>query len=310
MKHAMLFVLFLNSTSIATALSFRVTDEFGGLDYLITPCQYQVIHPLRIEAVLDFDEEPTTDGIAEWTATLRITTFDPYAQFDICDTNSFFLGGVSLDNVNTAPFEIVSCDSVSGIMEVAGGPYHEGNIVLGVGNGSWTALAEGYLVVPPLLPCTSTMEVAITSLTASTIDPGQSGPPYATSPVNAESLYSQFYYVVGPGSICSPADMNCDGTVNAGDIGIVANAGNFGQEPPACDRTDVDESGGPVNAADIGILASGANFGSATGFVCCCFSQTPTACGIPWAQEGGCAALAAGTPRAGRVAVGEHAVAR
>ncbi|MCB9850885.1 MAG: hypothetical protein H6817_09305 [Phycisphaerales bacterium] len=79
---------------------------------------------------------------------------------------------------------------------------------------------------------------------------------------------------------CVASDVNCDGSTNAGDIGIVASAVNFGQDPPACDRADTDGSGGPINAGDIGVIVSGANFGTNTG-PCICDTATPVACGVP-----------------------------
>ncbi|MCB9850620.1 MAG: hypothetical protein H6817_07935 [Phycisphaerales bacterium] len=78
---------------------------------------------------------------------------------------------------------------------------------------------------------------------------------------------------------CAAHDVNCDGSTNAGDIGLVASGANFGQNPPACDRADVDGSGGAINPGDIGVIASGANFGTGTG-PCVCQTNTPAACGV------------------------------
>ncbi|MCB9850170.1 MAG: PKD domain-containing protein [Phycisphaerales bacterium] len=52
-----------------------------------------------------------------------------------------------------------------------------------------------------------------------------------------------------------PADVNCDGWINAGDIGIIASRINFGQSQPSNPRADVDGDGF-VNAFDIGLVAN------------------------------------------------------
>lgn len=101
------------------------------------------------------------------------------------------------------------------------------------------------------------------------------------SPDRQADSYAAEYEVKMPvGVLCAAHDVNCDGSTNAGDIGIVASGANFGQNPPACDRADVDGSGGAVNPGDIGVIASGANFGTGTG-PCVCETDTPAACGAP-----------------------------
>ncbi|MCB9850567.1 MAG: hypothetical protein H6817_07665 [Phycisphaerales bacterium] len=216
---------------------------------------------------------------------MRINDLIDPPRVDICDTNAFFLGSALLDGMYDGTFEVISCDSASGILQISGGPYHEGEIVLGVGNLDWTAIAEGYCVLPRIDPCGTSMDVEIESITASTIDAGQSGPPYATSPFDSGALSLLPLIWEVQGLPCFHGDVNCDGAVNAGDIGIVASGSNFGQASPACDRADVDGSGGPINAGDIGEIANAAIFGSNIGIYCCCQTPTPDACGIPWAPS-------------------------
>jgi hypothetical protein len=78
---------------------------------------------------------------------------------------------------------------------------------------------------------------------------------------------------------CADHDVNCSGTTDVGDIGVVANPLNFQQSPPACDRADVNGSG-TADIGDIGVIANPLNFQSSTG-PCNCTTSTPGVAGCP-----------------------------
>jgi hypothetical protein len=77
---------------------------------------------------------------------------------------------------------------------------------------------------------------------------------------------------------CVAADVNCSGTVDVGDIGVISNPLNFQQSPPACDRADVNNSGG-ADVGDIGVIASPLNFQTGNGDPCNCVTATPGVAG-------------------------------
>jgi hypothetical protein len=63
-----------------------------------------------------------------------------------------------------------------------------------------------------------------------------------------------------------------------GDIGVISNPLNFQQSPPACDRADVNNSGG-ADVGDIGVIASPLNFQTGNGDPCNCVTATPGVAG-------------------------------
>jgi hypothetical protein len=77
---------------------------------------------------------------------------------------------------------------------------------------------------------------------------------------------------------CADADVNCSGTIDVGDIGVISNPLNFQQSPPACDRADVNNSGG-ADVGDIGVIASPLNFQTGNGDPCNCVTATPGVAG-------------------------------
>jgi hypothetical protein len=78
---------------------------------------------------------------------------------------------------------------------------------------------------------------------------------------------------------CAPHDVNCSGTTDVGDIGVIANPLNFQQAPPACDRADINASG-TADVGDIGVIANPLNFQTGTG-PCTCTTATPGVAGCP-----------------------------
>jgi len=72
---------------------------------------------------------------------------------------------------------------------------------------------------------------------------------------------------------CAESDVNCDGTTNSVDLGIIRSIANFnhavsGPESPADPRADVN-SDGFVNSVDVGIVRAQGVFNSATGPCSC-----------------------------------------
>jgi hypothetical protein len=78
---------------------------------------------------------------------------------------------------------------------------------------------------------------------------------------------------------CLVEDVNCDGTVDVGDIGAVGNPLNFQMTPPACDRADVNGDG-TADVGDIGAIGHPFVFQTSTG-PCECETATPGAPGCP-----------------------------
>lgn len=255
---ALLIVLVASHGAFAATLDVRIVGLVSNSDFVETGGQVD----FSVQARLDADGAPTTAGLAEWTLRIQFSSIGNVTIPNVCNTSAFQAVAVDADG-NWQPFlAIVDCDSSAHTVAIAGGSYREGELVPGVGNGpEWVTIAVGVVDTPWFGPCVNLLAMTPVELVATTIDAGQVEPPYQTTPVENSGIAFaglNFIYTNPP---CLSADVNCDGYVNAGDIGVVASGANWGSSDPFCFRSDVNADGA-VNAYDIGVVASSANFGS------------------------------------------------
>jgi hypothetical protein len=262
-----------------------------------------------IQARLDSGAVPTSDGLALIGTNLSVMSSGGAPVVDLCDTLGFVLTapldmqsfdrkdllnpGFSEDGL-TNPRASVNlsgysgtCDGAGGLLQIGGGqntigntlggaPYPIGAVVLGKGNGGWQTIAEGTFDVPQLI--LGSLTLAVDGSFAMTLDPGGSVP-FPVSPATVIDETGTLV-ITGPDPLCAPADVNCNGTIDVGDIGVIANPLNFQQSPPACDRADVNNSG-TADVGDIGVIANPLYFQTGFGGPCFCVTATPEIAGCP-----------------------------
>jgi hypothetical protein len=265
-----------------------------------------------IQARLDFGAAPTSDGLALLGTNLTATPGGGAAAFDLCNTSAFLVTaplalqsfdrkdllnpGFSEDGLtNPSASSNLSgysgtCDGANGLLQIGGGqntigntpggaPYPIGAVVTGVGNDGWVNIAEGFIDATAL-GSGETLTLAVDTSFAMTLDPG-GAMPFPVSPATVIDETGSLVITV-QGFPCAAADVNCSGTIDVGDIGVIANPLNFQQSSPACDRADVNNSG-IADVGDIGVIANPLNFQTGTGDPCDCVTATPgiAGCGIP-----------------------------
>jgi hypothetical protein len=263
-----------------------------------------------VQARLDSGGAPTSDGLALIGTNLTATPGGGAAAFDLCNTSAFLvtaplalqsfdrknLSGAGFSNdglTNPSASANLSgysgtCDGANGLLQIGGGqntigntpggaPYPIGAVVTGVGNNAWTTIAEGFIDASSLSG-TETLTLAVDTSFANTLDTGGSSP----FPVTEATVIDETGTLVISAGLpdCVAADVNCSGTVDVGDIGVISNPLNFQQSPPACDRADVNNSGG-ADVGDIGVIASPLNFQTGNGDPCNCVTATPGVAGCP-----------------------------
>lgn len=305
--------LFCASSVMAATLKVRIVETGSQLTSTDIDENTPTTVDVQIQAALDGTEaagSPTSDGLA--IIGLNVKQAGD-AAIDLCDTSAFLVVAPAamqaFDRKNTAGAGFTNdgltnpsgspnisgysgtCDGAAGLLQIGGGqntigntvggaPYPVGAVVSGRGNSGWQVIATGSIDVPAMADGES-VTLTPDTVFANTLDNFAGGSPFAVSEVLSGDIAVEGLTInaMMQGIICAAHDVNCDGSTNAGDIGIVASGQNFAQNPPACDRADVDGSGGAVNPGDIGVIASGANFGTSTG-PCVCVTSTPVACGV------------------------------
>jgi hypothetical protein len=181
-----------------------------------------------------------------------------------------------------------TCDGAGDLLQLGGGqntigntpggaPYPIGAVVPGKGNGGWTTIAAGDIFVT--LAVGEDYFVSVDTVFANTINTGQVSAPYAvteaTVPVNGLSSLH-----ITSGVLCDESDVNCDGSINGLDLGVIVHPSNWQQSPPACDRADM--SGptflvpdGIANGLDLGAVVHPTNWQQTGNAGCTCTTATP-----------------------------------
>jgi len=243
--------------------------------------------PVEIQAQLG---GTATDGLA--LLGLNLTASGDIAV-DLCNQTAFLVtapaslaphfdrnGG--LTNPPGGPISGFSgtCDGAGGLWQIGGGQntigntgtpvsYPSGTVLEGVANGGWVTFASGTLTVP----ASGEGDIVLTANTvfANTLDAGQTGPIYDVSEVAAANISAAgtLTIEVGGGVMCADADVNCDGTVNAGDILSVRAPGTWQSSgAPGFVRADVNNDG-LVNAGDILSVRAPGTWQTSTGPCTC-----------------------------------------
>ena len=225
-------------------------------------------------------------GLALWGVNVDADSSTFTGSFDITDTAQFLVtapAGVSTFDRNLGftnppgpPSPITGYSGTpSGtvLLQVGGGQntignmdppaYPVGSVTTGVANAGAVDLATGTLTVPA--SGDGDIIVSLSACFANVLDSPAVGPPYAVS--SATCSMANATITVGVGlPPCADTDVNCDGSTNAGDLGIVQSPLNWSMAAGAAanPRADVNDDGF-VNAGDLGIIQSPLNWSMATG---------------------------------------------
>lgn len=232
-----------------------------------------------------------TDGLALLGLNL---TASGDLSYDLCDQGQFLVtapvslaphfdrnGG--LTNPPGGPISGFSgtCDGAGGLWQIGGGQntigntgtpvsYPSGTVLTGVGNGGWVTFASGTLTTPA--SGEGTIVLTADTVFANSIDPGQAGPVYDVTEVAGAniSVVGSLTINVGDGGVlCAAADVNCDGTVNAGDLLSVRAPGTWQSSgAPGFSPADVNNDGA-VNAGDLLSIRAPGVWQSSTGPCTC-----------------------------------------
>ncbi len=224
-----------------------------------------------------------TDGLALFGVNL---TAAGTVGADLCNTTEFLVVAPSAlsefdrnEGLTNPPDMAASgfsgtCDGTGGLWQIGGGQntigntgpttYPVGLVETGVANAAWTTLAEGTITVT-LADDTETVVLTLDTGFANTLD--LSGGP-SVYPVTAAtiSLVGDLTIQGQGGTPCNVADVNCDGSVNGGDISVIRLAANWLKSCTAAaePRADVNDDGS-VNGGDISVVRLAANWLTSTG---------------------------------------------
>jgi hypothetical protein len=228
-----------------------------------------------------------TDGLA--LLGLNLTATGTLA-FDLCDQAQFLVtapvslaphfdrnGG--LTNPPGGPISGFSgtCDGAGGLWQIGGGQntigntgtpvsYPSGTVLEGVANGGWVTFASGTLDAPAV--GSGTIVLTADTVFANTLDAGQTGPVYDVSEVAGAniSVVGSLTINYPAGVQCADADVNCDGSVNAGDLLAVRAPGTW--QTASTGRADVNNDGN-VNAGDLLAIRAPGTWQTSTGPCTC-----------------------------------------
>lgn len=248
-------------------------------------------------ALIGFNIDATATGAA-----------DP----DLCDTSGFLLmaplsmqsfdrknlsgpgfSNQGLTNPSSSPNlsgYSGTCDGNGKLLQLGGGqntigntpggaPYPIGSVVQNIGNSGWTTIATGEIDASALTSGQNYV-ISVDTVFANTINSGQVSAPFAVSEATVGTTAS---LTINAGILCPAADVNCDGNVNAGDLGVVVNGANW-QKPAfpggaLCDRANVNGDAN-VNAGDLGAIVAPGVWQTSHGS-CSCQTSSPGAGGCP-----------------------------
>ncbi|HRX85413.1 MAG TPA: dockerin type I domain-containing protein [Phycisphaerae bacterium] len=270
--------------------------------------------PVMVQVQLDGGGAPTSDGLALIGFNIDVTPSGGAADADLCDTSGFLLmaplsmqsfdrkdlsgPGFSNDGLtnpkaspNLSGYS-GTCDGSGALLQLGGGqntigntpggaPYPIGSVVTGVGNGGWMTVATGDIDASSLSSGMA-WDVTVNTVFANTIDMGQSSAPYAVSEVTTVNITGGLH-IEQQGTLCADADVNCDGSVTALDLGVVVAPANW-QKPAfpggaLCDRADVNNDGN-VTALDLGAIVAPVVWQTSSG-PCTCVTLSPGSGGCP-----------------------------
>jgi hypothetical protein len=314
------------TTAMGASLQVRVVTNAAAPDGQGGTAPVSASVPVFVQARLDGGGAPTSSGLALIGLNVDVTPGGGAADADLCDTGGFLLlspvAMEAFDRVDypgtwhnkglTNPSASANlsgysgtCDGAGALRQVGGGansigntpggaPYPIGDssgsagvqIPTGIGNGGWTTIAEGDIDASSLTGA-QTWTISANTAFANTINNGQTQAPYAVSEATPVTIVGSL--LISAGVNCHNADVNCDGSVTALDIGVIVNPSNWlkPQGAAACDRSNVDSVNGTI-ATDIAVLVLPANWlqvktpGGAAG--CTCTTATAAGCiatGVP-----------------------------
>jgi hypothetical protein len=271
-----------------TTLQVRVVTTGDAATTAVDPGD---VVPVMIQAQLG---GTPTDGLA----LVGLNLEDESDQVDLCNQTLFLVtaptspvdikahfdrnGG--LTNPPGGPVSGFSgtCDGALGLWQLGGGQntigntgtpvnYPSGTVLEGVANGGWVTIASGTLLTPAA--GNGTIVVAADTVFANTLDAGQTGPVYDVSEVASGNISAGGTLTITVGVTqpdCAAADVNCDGSVNTGDLLSVRAPGTWGTSGPnGFVRADVNNDGA-VNTGDLLSVRAPGVWGTSTGAPCNC----------------------------------------
>jgi len=225
-------------------------------------------------------------GLALWGVNVDADSSTFTGSFDITDTAQFLVGapaGVSTFDRNLGftnppgpPSPITGYSGTpSGtvLLQVGGGQntignmdppaYPVGSVTTGIANAGAVDLATGTLTVPSTGD--GDIIISLSACFANVLDAPAVGPPFAVSAATC-TMGNATITVQGGLPLCNDADVDCNGSVGAGDIAAVQNGANWQMAAGAAGnpRADVDGNGS-VGAGDIAVIQNGANWQTSTG---------------------------------------------